>query len=304
MAGPGRAADMLRAIAEHIETSGIGVRLEFDAPPSEALGGDESVLVPLAFRCDDDLLRRLPSLRAIVVPTIGFDWVDIGAATARGIAVANTPVAENFESMAEAALLLILAASYQLREAEAHLREAKAPAAPRMLRGRTIGVIGYGRIARALIRRLRPFGVKILVHSRSRAAGNAINFVSLDELLTRSDVLVPLVSLDRDSEQLLDRSQLARLQRGAILVNVARGALVEEAALPEMISDGRLGYMALDVFETEPLPADSALRRLDRTIITPHSLGHTVEAIAAARRECAANVVGFLKGRQLRSRVA
>lgn len=257
-----------------------GGRLE-DIVPARWI--DAEILVCYGLACGTSQLQTAPRLRGIVSPTIGHEWIDEAAASALGILVVNGAVPENQESMAEAAILLLLAALYDLPGAQAVLRgsgQRRTP--PRMLKGKTIGLLGYGNIAKAIIARLQGWGVDLIVHRRAEiGADERVRFVSLAALLESSDILLPLASLNRDSRGIIDAAALDRMKTGAVLVNIARGEIIDEKALAERLADGRLSMAALDVFETEPLPSDSPLRTLSNAILTPHAVGHTIESFAA-----------------------
>jgi len=241
------------------------------------------ILICYGLPCGAQELRTARRLRGIVSPTTGYEWIDEDAASDLNIIVANGAVPENQESMAEAAILLTLAALYDLPGAQSELRgAAQRRTPPRMLKGKAIGLLGYGPIARAMVARLQGWGADLLVHRRTGACTDErVRFVGLDFLLEASDVLVLLASLNDGSRGLIDAAALDRMKVGAILVNVARGGIVHEQALAERLADGRLSMAALDVFETEPLPVGSPLRSLSNAILTPHAIGHTIESFAA-----------------------
>jgi glyoxylate/hydroxypyruvate/2-ketogluconate reductase len=171
---------------------------------------------------------------------------------------------------------------------------APGPSAARMLKGKTIGIIGFGNIARALTVRLAGWGVKILVTSRGDAAG--IGQCDLDTLLRESDIVVPLVPLTEETRVMLSRDRLLLMKKGAILVNLSRGAVVDEQALtdPEIVD--HLGGIALDVFEIEPLPAKSPLRQHPKAILTNHDIAHTYENLQALLDTAVKNVLAAIAG--------
>lgn len=232
--------------------------------------------------CTRGLMAAAPRLRAVISPFIGTEGFDEAAATDLGILVANGQTRENVESMAEATILLILASLYDLHGSEAVLRGAiPRPTRSRafMLRRKTVGLVGYGNIARAVTQRLEAWGVRLLAWSRRPdppAAG--VTWVDLDSLLSDSDVVCVLVSLNAGTRGLLDATRLRRMKPDAVLVNTARGGIIDETALVELARERPAMRIALDTFAIEPLPADSALRTLPNTILTPHMLGHTVES--------------------------
>lgn len=243
-------------------------------------------------------MRRL---RAAISPIIGYDWIDVAAASARNIVVANGEASENYESMAEATIMLMLVSLYDLKNTERQIREMRprptGPMSARMVRGKTIGIIGYGNIARAVIDRLANWDARLLVSTRTpRPDTSAVRFVQLDHLLEQSDVVIVLTALTPENRALLDAGKLGKLKPGCVFINTARGDLVDEAALAKQIASGRIGRAALDVFEQEPLPADSPLRSLENTILTEHIVGHTREMYEAIPRIAAENVLAVMSG--------
>lgn len=238
-----------------------------------------------------------PNLIAVISPTLGYEWIDVDAATERGIAIANGLVPENYESMAEAGIMLMLASLYDLHAREAALRSNTRPAPGRMLKGRTIGLIGYGNIARSIVDRLEGWGASFLVHRRRDDQDPRVTNVELDTLLRESDIVLVAASLNAGSRHLIGADQLASMKRDAILVNLARGGLIDENALAAHVADGGLAHVALDVFETEPLPDGSPLRELDNMILTPHSIGHTQESFAGIPRILDLNTRAIMSGK-------
>jgi phosphoglycerate dehydrogenase-like enzyme len=234
--------------------------------------------------CDKALMASAPRLRAVISPFTGTEGFDETAATALGILIANGQTPENSESMAEATILLMLAALYDLHGSEAVLRGTiPRPAHSRafMLRGKTVGMIGYGNIARAMTARLRGWGVRLQAWSRRPdPTVPDLDWVDLDTVLSGSDVVCVLLSLNAGTRGLLDAKRLRQMKSDVVLVNAARGGIVDEAALVELARERPAMRIALDTFATEPLPADSTLRDLPNTILTPHMVGHTVESHA------------------------
>jgi D-3-phosphoglycerate dehydrogenase/gluconate 2-dehydrogenase len=259
------------------------------------------VLVSYAIGCTGRDMDHSPALRAIIVPSLGFDGIDLDAASQRRILVANGQVSENFDSVAEAAFLLILTALYDIRSAEQRMHEGKfrtGPPTATTLCGKTVGIIGFGNIAQRLIRRLANWGVTILIHARSIHSDRpGLRFVELKTLLQCSDIVLPLVNLSPETHHLLNRERLLLMREDALLVNLSRGAVVEETALCDPAVSGRLRAVALDVFENEPLPINSPLRNLPNFILTGHEIAHTRENLDALFRKSVENVVASLEDR-------
>lgn len=240
---------------------------------------------------------------AIITPSLGYEGIDVEAAQGREISFANGRVAENFESVAEAAVLLVLTALYRLRDAEERLRRGEARSGPpraRMLKGKTIGIIGYGNIAKALIKRLDGWDTRVLVSNRSKLPSSpGFAQCDLDTLISESDIVLPLIPLTPETDKLLSRSRLLAMKPGTILINLSRGAIIDEAALtdPEVIE--HLGTIALDVFKTEPLPLDSPLRDLPDHILTNHEISHTQENLGALFAIAVENIEAAIAGAPL-----
>lgn len=230
----------------------------------------------------------------------GLEGVDLHAARTRGIWVANVPASgNNADSVAEHALLLTLALLRQLPAAQANVRRG-ALGAPlgRMLAGRTVCLYGLGATARALAHRLRPMGVRLIGITRDPAASKVAEF-ALDECfaasersnaLSKTDVLVLCVRLAFETRGLVDASALAALPRGALLVNAARGGLIDYFALYGALSSGHLGGAGIDVYWTEPFPPEDPLLKFPNVIATPHVAGVTDGSYADIADVVASNI--------------
>ncbi|MGE0669299.1 MAG: NAD(P)-dependent oxidoreductase [Sphingomonadales bacterium] len=282
LAGIPRAAELNAAIARALGELGLDCVSHDVARMDEIadLSGVE-VLLSTGVKCGAAEMDRMPRLRAVVSPVLGYDWIDEAEASRRGIAVCNTEAAENREGMAEATIMLLLALLYRLKDTEALLRTNAAgdPLKRHILKGRTVGIIGYGGITRAVIARLAAWGCTFLIHSRSATEPEPnLAFTDLDDLLARSDAILVLTSLSPATRHMLGREQFAKVRPGTLLVNTARGAIIDEAALVEALKSGRIGAAAIDVFATEPCPPDHPLRDLPNVILTPHCIGHNEEA--------------------------
>ena len=266
---------------------------EGGVPPETAAA---EVVIATGLPLDADAFGSLPHARFVLRPSVGYDDVDVEAATRQGILVANVP--DTFiDEVADHALTLILAAIRRLPHMERLVRagrwaagEDPRPAARpvRRLSTMTLGLVGFGSIARLVAERARPFGFRLLACDPYVAADTAaalgVRLVSLEELLGQSDVVSLHVLLTKETRHLIDTRQLARMKPTAILVNTARGPVVDEAALVEALRAGRLGGAALDVFEIEPLDPASPLLQLENVIVTPHLGSYSDEGDAVHRR--------------------
>lgn len=229
------------------------------------------------------LLQNMPRLRALLSAVTGTDGFDIDAATQCGIVVGNGQTELNYIGMAESTIMLILACLYRLDEAQDILRrnlERPSPLRGRLLRGKRLGFIGFGRIAQEMAARLAGWDIEMraYVHRPNPHLDKlGIRAMPLEELLAASDIVSLHCSLNANTRHLLNAERLALLRPDSILVNTARGALIDEAALAKALGQGDIGFAALDTFEHEPLPAASPLRGLTNVILTPHMIGHTAE---------------------------
>ncbi|MBD9528337.1 D-glycerate dehydrogenase [Paracoccus sp. PAR01] len=243
------------------------------------------------------------SLRLIANFGTGTDNIDLRAARARGITVSNTPVVT--EDTADLAFALILAACRKLGENERFLRDgnwdATRPMASMGLRvhGQTLGLIGFGPIAQAVARRARGFDMQIRYWNRTRrpeaeAALGAEYVASPDELVAGSDIVSLHTALVPETRHLIDAARLARFRQGAVLVNTARGPLVDEKALAEALRSGHLAAAGMDVFEAEPT-VDPGLLTLPNVVLTPHIGSATAACRTDMGRRVIANLLAFLE---------
>lgn len=226
------------------------------------------------------ILERCSDLRCIVfLGTGAASFIDLEAAGRLGITVRNYK-GYGDRSVAEHAFALMLAAAHRVAEMDRDLRSGRfEPKNSLELLGKTVGVIGTGGIGRQMIAMCAGIGMKVLAWNRSGVPGDLPSeAVALDDLLRRSDVVSLHLVLNEGTRGLVSKEKLALMKPGAIFVNTARGAIVDEAALAEALREGRLGHAALDVFVEEPLPADSPLRALPNTTLTPHAGFMTREA--------------------------
>jgi len=253
-----------------------------------ALPGAWGLIVRSRTKVTAALLGRAPALRLIARAGVGLDNVDVPAARARGIQVVNVPQAAT-TSVAELTitfyLLLVRGLLPSIGSTKAGRWEKGTHG--HELAGRTVGFVGYGRIAREVARRLSAFGVRTIAYDPFvTTAPDATTLVPLERLLADADIVSVHASLTAENRHLIGRAELARMRPGAFLVNVARGPLVDEAALLDALREGRLGGAALDVFETEP-PSRPELLADPRVVCTPH-LGASTED---AQRKAGAGVV-------------
>lgn len=241
-------------------------------------------------------LRQLPKARLLLRPYVGYDDIDVEAASAEGMLVANVPDAFA-EEVANHALCLILAANQQLLISDRYVRSGeweKRRGRPawdppiHRLSVQTLGLIGFGNIARLVAQRAAPFGYRLLAFdpylTQEVADPYSVRLVPLEQVLAESDVVTIHTFLADSTKHLINAERLAQLKRGAYLVNTSRGPVVDEAALIDVLKSGHLAGAALDVMEVEPLAMSSPLVQMENVILTPHMASVSVEGAQALRR--------------------
>ena len=246
---------------------------------------DYDVLISLKPRVTEQSLQGVSRLCAIGRCGVGYDNVDLNACTERGIAVYITPEGV-VRPVAESIVLLILALSHRLLQKDRLVRQGRWAESTLPLgrepRDRIIGTIGLGNIAAEAIRLLRVLSVRQFLAfdpyaSSQRGVELGVEMVSLDELLRQSDYVLVNCPLTPETRGLLGREQFARMKPDAVVINTARGPIIDQAALIEALEGRRIAGAALDVFESEPLPADSPLTKMENVILSSHSLAWTEE---------------------------
>jgi len=246
------------------------------------------------------LLKQLPQLKMLTVCGIGTDSIDLKKARELNITICNIP-GRTAPVVAEHAFALMLAVSRRTSYFTAELRAGRwTTMLATSLAGKTLGVVGTGNIGCGMIRLSRGFGMNVVAWSFHPDAAKAdrlgFRYVEKDELLKHSDVVSLHVKLTDDSRHLIGANELRRMKPGALLVNTARGAIVDTAALIEALNNGHLAGAGLDVFETEPLPTDDPLLHCEQVVLTPHCADQTPEGIELLNLGCADNVIAFFEG--------
>jgi glyoxylate reductase len=302
---PGSALERLSASVELDVFSGPG------APSYEELrrraAGVEGLLCLLSDRIDAPMLDGCPSLRVVSSCSVGLDHVDLAAAARLGLPVGHTP-GVLAETTADLAFALLLAAARRIAEADRFVRRGGWTLGqgwdPELLLGRdvhgaTLGIVGLGAIGRAVARRAAGFGMRVLGWSRGRRQVEGVESVELTKLLAESDFVTVHVARTSDTLNLIDARALELVRPGAILVNTARGGIVDEAALAHALRTERLAGAALDVYATEPLPPTSPLLELENVVLTPH-IGSSSLATRSRMADLAVdNLLAGLEGRPL-----
>jgi D-3-phosphoglycerate dehydrogenase len=294
-----------RAILEPLGAEIVQARFAGGRVPEEWLPrlGEFDALLVSRTRFGPRELDGLRRCRVLVRSGVGVDAIDLGAATARGIPVANVPD-YGTEEVATHAFALLLLAARRLDLYMAGVREGDwsyRRAAPlHRLVGRTLGIVGYGRIGRAVARRAPGFGLRVIACDPYAPDDGAVERVALRELLARADYVSLHVPLTEETRRLIDAAALAAMKPGAILVNTARGPVVDPDALAAALASGHLAAAACDVHEVEPLPPEHPLLRQPNFLPTPHVAWYTAESQADMRRLAAEEVARGLRGEPLR----
>ncbi len=266
------------------------------------LAGADALICLLLDRIDDAVLARAPRLKVVANCAVGVDNVDLAACARRGVLVTNTPDVLT-EATAELAFALMLAAARRLGEGERLVRAGRWTgwALDQLLgvglSGKTLGVLGFGRIGQAMARRARGFGMRVLYANPRQVWTTEAERVDVDALFARSDVVSLHCPLTPETRSVVDRRRLALMKPTGIVVNTARGACVDEAALVEALTAGRLAGAALDVFVDEPR-ISPALLACPRLVLAPHIGSATTEARTAMAQLCADAVIAVLSGRR------
>ena len=272
------------------------------------LGEAEGLFTLLTVRVDEALLQKAPRLRVVSNMAVGVDNVDLAACTRRGIPVGHTPGVLT-EATADLALALLLAAARRLPESSRDAREGRwttwSPTGwlGADLPGATLGIVGMGKIGQAVATRARGFGLRILYADRNARPEVETNLdaqrVELIDLLRQSDFVSLHVPLMAETRHLINESALRAMRRTAILINTARGGVVDTAALCRALNEGWIGGAALDVTDPEPLPPDHPLYAFPNCLIVPHIGSATVGARRRMAERACENLLAGLEGRPL-----
>ena len=265
----------------------------------------DALIVRSQVQVDADVIAAGTRLAVIGRAGVGVDNVDLEAATRAGIVVVNAPTG-NTIAAAEHTLALLYGVARRIAPADASVRRGewkRAQFTGLELRGRTLGIIGLGKIGQAIAVRARAMEMTVLgvdpYITAEAAANHGVELIELDELLARSDVVTVHVPLTRATRGLIGREAISKMKPGSIVLNVARGGIVDEAAVSEALRSGQLGGAAIDVFEQEP-PTDSPLLDAPNSLLTPHLGASTAEAQVLVSEEVAAQIIDVLDGRSAR----
>lgn len=302
----GLVGDGLSRLAQEAE---VYVWPDADPPPYETLIAEgrrsDAVLTTISDRIDSSFLDAAPSVRAISQLAVGYDNIDVEAATSRGVLICNTPGVLT-DATADLAFALMLAHARRLFAGDRALRAGEwgqwSPVfmLSRDLHGKTLGIVGLGAIGQAIAERARGFKMPLRYWSRSRKpeveAELGIEWRSLPDLLRESDYISISLALSPETRGLIGAEQIALMKPDAVLVNTARGPIVDQDALYEALREGRIGGAALDVFAEEPLPTDHPLLGLDNVVVSPHVGSATVETRTRMTDLAVDNLLAFFRG--------
>ena len=311
-------------VTEPINETGIGLLegrgVEVVRLPS---GSGEDALLAVApsadgfitrggIRVTREMMEASPRLKAVGVHGIGCDHVDLAAAAELGKVVLNTPDALTV-TVAEMTIAMMLSMTRRIAAADRAVREGGwarkyGDLIGAELMGKTVGLVGLGRIGAATARRLKAFDVRLLYWSRSRRPDLeeeiGLEWAELRDLLARSDILSLHVPGTVETHHLIGPEELGLLKRGAMIVNTARGRVIDEAALVEALRNGKVAAAALDVFEQEPVRPDNPLLSMGNVVLAPHLGASSLEAMQRMATQVAQGVLDALEGREPKNRVA
>jgi phosphoglycerate dehydrogenase-like enzyme len=264
----------------------------------ERIAGAEIVInIRSSTRFTENVFERSGGLRLVSLWGTGTDHVDLAAAARHGVTVTNTPGVAAV-SIAEHALALLLAVARRVPHLDREVRQGRWPRGEgAQMHGKTLGIIGLGAVGRQFARLGAAIGMRVVAWTMHPDRSLGFELVSLDELLGSSDVVSLHLRLSAESRGLIGARELEKMKPSAILINTARGPIVDERALLEALGSKRIAGAGLDVFDSEPLPGGHPLMRLDNVVLSPHSAGVTPEALEAGLQLAIENVWNFLKGR-------
>jgi len=265
----------------------------------------EGILTLLTDKIDAEIMDKAPKLRIISNYAVGYDNIDVKSATQRGIMVTNTPGVLT-ETTADLAFALILATARRIVEADKFTRSGKWKSwGPMLFLGRdvygaTLGIIGLGRIGQAVARRAKGFNMKVIYYSRKRKEDVerelGVEYRELHSLLREADIVSIHTPLTEETYHLIGEKELSLMKPTAILINTARGAVVDQKALYKALKERRIFGAGLDVYEKEPIDADDPLMELDNVVLLPHIGSASVETRGRMARMAAENLLAGLRG--------
>lgn len=296
---PGTALDRLAEVADVEVWPG---RLEpSPAELRELAAGSTGLITMLTDRVDAELLDACPDLRVVANYAVGYDNLDVAELSRRGVAASNTPGVLT-DATADIAWALIMATARRLPEGATAVKDGDwLTWEPSWLLGQdvagaTLGIVGYGRIGAAVARRASGFGMEVLAWNRSPKMADGVSFVELPELLERADIVSLHCALTPETEGLIGATELQAMKRTAVLVNTARGAIVDQRALAAALRDGEIFAAGLDVVVPEPIPVDHELLAIPSCLVLPHLGSASVATRSKMADMVVDNVLAALRG--------
>lgn len=298
----------LRIIKERFEAE---VWPEYVPPPKKVIvekaAKVEALVTLLSDKIDAEVFDAAPRLKIVSQIAVGFDNIDLNEATKRGIYVTNTPGVLT-ETTADFAWALLMSVARRVAEADRYVRTGKWKVSwhPAMLQGRdiygaTLGIVGLGRIGSSIAKRAKGFDMKVLYHDVIRRQDLekelGIEYTEVDDLLKRADFVTLNVPLLKETYHLMDEKKLKLMKKTAILINNARGPVVDEKALYKALKEGWIAGAGLDVFEQEPTPTSNPLVTLDNVVVAPHISSASYETRSRMAEMVAENLVAFFDGK-------
>jgi len=264
----------------------------------ERIAGAEIVInIRSSTHFSENVFRQSPNLRLLSLWGTGTDNVDLAAAVRHGVTVTNTP-GVSAVAIAEHALALLLAVARRIPPLDSEVRQGCWPRGQAsQMHGKTLGIIGLGAVGRQFGRLGAGIGMRVIAWTMHPDPALEFELVSLDDLLRSSDVVSLHLRLSDQTRGFIGKREFEKMKPSAILINTARGAIVDEQAMLEALTASRIAGAGLDVFEAEPLPPSHPITRLDNVVLTPHSAGITPEALEAGLRLSIENVWNFVEGR-------
>lgn len=299
---PGTALDRLAEVADVEVWPG---RLEpSPAELRELAAGSTGLITMLTDRVDAELLDACPDLRVVANYAVGYDNLDVAELSRRGVAASNTPGVLT-DATADIAWALIMATARRLPEGATAVKDGDwLTWEPSWLLGQdvagaTLGIVGYGRIGAAVARRASGFGMEVLAWNRSPKMADGVSFVELPELLERADIVSLHCALTPETEGLIGAPELQAMKHTAVLVNTARGAIVDQRALAAALRDGEIFAAGLDVVVPEPIPVDHELLAIPSCLVLPHLGSASVATRSKMADMVVDNVLAALRGEPL-----
>ncbi|MEG0833834.1 MAG: phosphoglycerate dehydrogenase [Christensenellaceae bacterium] len=267
----------------------------------ERLNGVDGYVAGLDYITAEVIEKAPQSLKVISRYGAGVDRVDMPACIKKGIVVTNTP-GTNSVAVCELAFSLMLCAARNIPKLHDAVQKGEWPRSEGIeLRGKTLGIVGMGAIGKNLATRAKAFGMIVNAYDpyfdQAFADANGIEKMDMQQVLRSSDFISLHVPLNEDTRHMINADCIAMMKKGAIIINTARGGIIDEQAAAQAVKSGQLGGLGLDAFEQEPL-LDSPLKGLDRVIFTPHTGAHTSEAVSGMGNMAVSNVIAVLEGKE------